>query len=164
MVLADSKGMVYDFIPYTGKVDSVKDPTVPDLKDSSNWVLHLAQSILSGNNHLLFFHNWFTSLLLMSHLVTRRIWCCGTVRTPRLKGLKNGTDVDKELIKKGRGSYEELKSSNSEAEVTYVKWYDNKVVNIVATFAKTNPIGNVLRYDFKQKQKIEDVSKYYTAI
>ena len=52
-VLADSKGMTYDFIPYTGKIQPVDDPAIPDLKPSANSVLHLAQAIPSDHNHLL---------------------------------------------------------------------------------------------------------------
>lgn len=166
-VLADSKGMTYDFIPYTGKIQPVDDQTVPDLKASSNIVLHLAQVIPSNNNHNLYFDNWFTSLPLMSHLASRGIWCCGTVRVPRLPGIRKGKDADKALIKKGRGSYEERKSVGEGVEITYVKWYDNKVVNIVSTFAKANPVTTVPRYDYKQSRNIDvqcpNIIKLYNA-
>ena len=39
-------------------------------------------------------------------------------------------------------------------EVTYVKWFDSKVVNILSTFAKANPVNSVARYDSKVKQEI----------
>ena len=70
-VLADPKGIMYDFIPYTGKIQLVEDPNVPDLKASSNAVLHLAQTIPSNKNHIIFFDNWFTSLPLLEHLASR---------------------------------------------------------------------------------------------
>ena len=133
-LLADKFGMTYDFIPYTGKIEPVEDPNVPDLKPSSNIVLHLAQIIPSFKNHNLFFDNWFTSIPLLQHLASRGIWCCGTVRVPRLPGIKT-KDGDKSLMKKGRGSYEVKVTSNTGHEVTYVKWFDSKVVNIVSTFA-----------------------------
>ncbi|XP_066987389.1 piggyBac transposable element-derived protein 3-like [Macrobrachium rosenbergii] len=155
MVLADSQGMTYDFMPYTGKIDPVDDQNVPDLGASANSVLHLAQVIPTDCNHLLFFDNWFTSVPLMQHLSTRGIWCCGTVRVPRLPGIKNSKDAEKALMKKGRGSYEELRSTGEGCEVTYVKWYDTKIVNIVSTFAKANPISKVSRYDRKLKCRID---------
>ena len=69
LVLAHEKGMICNFFPYNGRIDSVKDPDVPDLKPSANSVLHLAQAIPSNVNHLLFFDNWFTSLSLLDHLI-----------------------------------------------------------------------------------------------
>ncbi|XP_068215341.1 uncharacterized protein [Palaemon carinicauda] len=155
MVLADSQGMTYDFMPYTGKIDPVDDQNVPDLGASANNVLHLAQVIPANCNHLLFFNNWFTSVPLMQHLSTRGIWCCGTVRVPRLPGIKNSKDAEKALMNKGRGAYEELRSTGEGCEVTYVKWYDNKIVNIVSTFAKANPVSKVSRYDRKLKCRID---------
>ena len=100
MVLADSQGMTYDFFSYTGKINLMNSPLVPDLKDSSYAVIQLMQTIPSRKNHLLFFDNWFTSLPLMRHLATRQIWCCGTVRTPRLTGLKLTKASEKDLMKK----------------------------------------------------------------
>ncbi|XP_042885490.1 piggyBac transposable element-derived protein 3-like [Penaeus japonicus] len=63
-VLAGKDGMTYDFMPYTGKINPVNDPTVPDLGASSNVVLQLSQIIPSNCNYYMFFDNWFTSLPL----------------------------------------------------------------------------------------------------
>ena len=54
-VLADHKGFVHDFFPYTGKINPVDNPNVPDLKPSANAVLQLFESIPSFKNHKLFF-------------------------------------------------------------------------------------------------------------
>ena len=148
---------MYDFIPYTGKTQPVEDPNLPHLKASSNAVLHLAQTIPSNKNPIIFFDNWFTSLPILEHLASQKIWCCGTVRANRLPGIPKGENVDKELEKKGRGSYEELVSDNTSHEVCYVKWHDNKIVNIVSNFARASPVTVVERYDSKQK-KVVDVS------
>ncbi|KAF2355450.1 PiggyBac transposable element-derived protein, partial [Trinorchestia longiramus] len=56
-VLAGSSGLVYDFIPYTGKIAQVDRPGVPDLGASGNSVLHLAECIPDGNHSKLFFDN-----------------------------------------------------------------------------------------------------------
>ena len=85
--LADSKGRTYDFISYTGKIQPFDDPVVPDLKSNANSLLHLPQAITFHHNHLLYFNNWFTSIPLMNHLATREIWCCGTIRVPRIPGI-----------------------------------------------------------------------------
>lgn len=39
--------------------------------------------------------------------------------------------------------------------MSYVKWYDNKMVHLVSTFAKTQPVVNVSRYDKKVNHRIE---------
>ena len=90
---------MYNFIHYTGKIPPVDDPNIPDIKASSNIVLHLAQNLPSDQNFLLFFDNWFTSIPLLQHLAERRIWCCGTVRMPRLAGLLKSMSDDKRIIK-----------------------------------------------------------------
>ena len=154
-VLADSKGMTHDFLPYTGKIEPVNNENIPDLKASANSVLHLAQSIPNNHNHFLYFDNWFTSIPLMRHLATRGIWCCGTVRVNRIPGRKKGKAHDKDLMKKGRGAYEEIRSTGDPIEVTYVKWCDNKIVNIISTFAKSRPLTTVSPFDYKQRKKID---------
>ena len=72
----------------------------------------------------------------MRHLATRGIWCCGTVRINRIPGMK-----------KGRGANEEIRSSGDPIEVTYVKWCDNNIVNIISTFGKSRPLTTVSRFD-----------------
>ena len=164
-VLADEKGMMYDFIPYSGKIEPVDDPTVPDLKPSANYVLHLAQNIPSDVNHLLFFDNWFSSLSLMDHLASRGIWCCGTVRPSRLSGMPNKMKCQKRITKQGRGAIEACKTAQDNSETVNVKWYDNRVVNMLSTFAKIHPLTTVLRFHSKNKKKIEiqcpDIVKQY---
>ena len=86
-VSADDKSVMYDSISYTGKINPGDDKNVPDLKASSKIVLHLDQCIPSQHNHLLFFYNWFTPFEFLAHLASRGIWCCGTIRVPRIKGL-----------------------------------------------------------------------------
>ena len=154
-VLSDVEGLMYDFIPYTGKIAPVEDPNIPDLKVCSNIVLHLAQNIPSDQNFLLFFDNSFTSIPLLQHLAERGIWCCGTVRMPRLAGLPKSVSDDKSIIRNGRGSHEELKLQHHNSEVILVRWYDNKIVNLVSTFAKANPVVTISRFDKTKKKVIE---------
>ena len=68
-------------------------------------------------------------------------------------GNKKEKAHDKGLIKKERGAYEEMRSTGDPIEVTYVKWCDKKVVNIVSTFAKSKPLDTVSRFDYKQGKK-----------
>ena len=154
-VLASHKSFMYDFIPYIGKILPVEDSAVPNIGASSNIVLHLAQNIPAGRNHLLFFDNWFTSLPLLQHLASRAIWCCGTVRLPRLAGLPSSMKDDKKLVRDGKGSHQEIEYGEGNSKVTLVLWFDNKVVNLVSTFAKANPVTVVRRYDKTTSQHVE---------
>ena len=164
-VLADEKGMTYDFFPYNGRIDPVDDPSVPDLKPSANSVLHLAQIISPHLNHLLFFDNWFTSLPLLDHLASRGIYCCGTGRPSRLPGLSADMKCQKKIAKKGRGAIEAAKLVQDNAEAVYVKWFDNKVVNMASTFAKIDPVTPISRFDRKKKSYVDvpcpDIVKSY---
>ncbi|XP_050714265.1 piggyBac transposable element-derived protein 3-like isoform X2 [Eriocheir sinensis] len=152
-VLADSGGLIHDFIPYTGSIQPLNKKGIPDLGASSNIVLHLAETIRNNSNHVLYFDNWFTSAPLVKHLADRGIWCCGTVRPCRLPGLKLSSDAD--MKKKGRGTHEEWKSSGDDREVTVVKWLDNKGVTLLSTFANSHPSHTAQRYDKTMKKVIE---------
>ncbi|KAF2364054.1 PiggyBac transposable element-derived protein, partial [Trinorchestia longiramus] len=155
VVLCDSGGFIHDFLLYTGKVDPVDDPNIPNLGPSSNCVLQLAQVIPPGKNHLLYFDNWFSSLPLIQFLSTKQIFCCGTIRPPRLAGLKLGNECDKELLKQGKGSLEERTTEQGGNTISYARWCDKRVVNIVSNFAASQPIGTVSRWDSKGKKYVD---------
>lgn len=149
-VLCDDKGIMYDFFIYSEKIEPVLGE--PDLGASSNVVLKLAQSIPVGLNHLLYFDNWFTSLPLMTTLAKKQIFCLGTVRINRLPGIP--LIKDKDLIKRGKGSYQEVAALVEDTEVRVVKWADNRVVNLMSTFASAELKDNCKRFDKKTKQTI----------
>ncbi len=151
-LLADKKGMVYDFIPYSGKIVPVDDPNVPDLGASSNVVLHLAQNIPNGKGYRLYYDNWFTSLPLQVFLAKRQIWSCGTVQSRRLPGLT--FTLDKAMQAKGRGTFEEWDTYVDGERVTAVKWYDNKGVHTLSTFATAHPVVQKERFDRRRKENI----------
>ncbi len=72
-MLADKNGIVYDFIPYTDKIEPVNDPDIPNLGPSSNIVLHLAESIPKDKGYRLYFDNWLNAFPLQLFLVKRKI-------------------------------------------------------------------------------------------
>ena len=157
-VLADKSGMIHDFIPYTGKIQPVNCEGVPDLNPSSNVVLHLAQIIPNHKNYILYFDNWFSSISLLDHLASRGIYCCATIRVPRITGLSKNKNAEKVLIANGQGSHIENKTTNLANEVTHVQWNDKKIVNLVSTFAKARPLQTVDRFS-KKERKIIQVSR-----
>lgn len=152
-VLADSGGLIHDFIPYTGPIQPVNKEGIPDLGASSNIVLHLAETIPSNRNHCLYFDNWFTAVSLEKHLAERSIWCCGTVRPNRVPGINFSSDA--ELKKKGRGTMEEWQSSGEGSQLAAIKWFDNKGVTMLSTFAGSQPLHTAKRYDRKVKKVVE---------
>ena len=151
--LCDTAGILYNFEVYTGKISPVEGE--PDLGASSNIVLHLAKSIPEGLNNLLYFDNWFTSIPLVVHLAKKNIYCLATVRINRVPNISSYVLSDKELLKKGRGSYIEVSSAIEGVDMRIVKWADNKCVTLVSSFSSASPVGSCQRFDRKQKKKVE---------
>ena len=148
-ILADSTGVAYDFFPYTGKIPQVDNPQVPDLGPSSNSVLHLAECIPNGKNFKLHCDNWFTSLKLIDHLASRKIWVCGTIQEKRLQGLSFKSE--KQLSALGRGSFEEFETQSENATITAVKWYDNRSVCLASSYATSYPVQKCKKFNKKSK-------------
>ncbi|KAF2352232.1 PiggyBac transposable element-derived protein, partial [Trinorchestia longiramus] len=40
-------------------------------------------------------------------------------------------------------------------DIYYVKWHDNRIVNIVSNFARASPVTTIERFDSKQKKVVE---------
>lgn len=152
-VLADHKGMIYDFFPYEGKIHPVSREGVPDLGASANSVLILAESIPENKNHKLYIDNWFTSIPLVEHLATRGIWICGTIQARRIPGLS--FKDDKKLANEGRGSFDEHETDSGGTTVTALKWYDNRAVCLASSFATSVPIEQARKYDKKSKDYVD---------
>uniref|UniRef100_A0A3B3SQ04 PiggyBac transposable element-derived protein domain-containing protein n=1 Tax=Paramormyrops kingsleyae TaxID=1676925 RepID=A0A3B3SQ04_9TELE len=149
-VLCDTKGLVHSFDVYAGKSDP--PPGSADIGASGNVVLKLAQVIEGSVNHLLFFDNWFSSLDLFVALANRGIPALGTVRQNRLQG--GNFSKDKELKKKGRGTFEEQQAVVDGVEVRAVKWFDNRGVIVASTFASAQPVSFIERWDRKERMKV----------
>ena len=151
---AGESGFVYDFEMYTGK-GSVN---VTDLGVGADFVLRLARGIPKHKNYKLFFDNWFSSLDLAQTLSDQGILTLATVRANRLKGC--ALESDSKLKARGRGSYDWRVETQSNAIV--VKWYDNKPVHLILTFAALDPEDTCRRWDGKRKE-YADVKRPYCA-
>lgn len=77
----------------------------------------------------------------------------GTVREARLKGCKFPSD-DKDLKKKGRGSYVEMKTTFEGVCLRAVKWFDNRPVTLLSTFASASPEQAVKHFDKKTRTTV----------
>ncbi|KAK2708745.1 piggyBac transposable element-derived protein 3-like [Artemia franciscana] len=137
---------------YTGK-GSVD---VSDLGVGADFVLRLARGIPKHKNYKLFFDNWFSSLDLAQTLSDQGILTLATVRANRLKGC--ALESDSKLKSRGRGSYDWRVETQSNAIV--VKWYDNKPVHLISTYAALDPEDTCRRWDGKRKE-YADVKRPY---
>ena len=59
---------------------------------------------------------------------------------------------DKEMKRQGRGTVEEKVTSVEGVEMIELKWYDNKPVHLVSSFAGAYPTSTVQRWDKKEKK------------
>ncbi|XP_050507404.1 piggyBac transposable element-derived protein 3-like isoform X1 [Diabrotica virgifera virgifera] len=148
--LAGASGIVYDFEVYCGAHKQPDD--LPDISASINVVIRLAERIPKNQNFLLFYDNWFCSPELQIKLSENGIQSLGTVRTNRVP--KNKLPADKVLMKQGRGSCVEKVAVHNSTTLRVVKWYDNKAVTLLSTFASASPETTVQRYDRKKKESV----------
>ncbi|KAM4567260.1 piggyBac transposable element-derived protein 3-like [Odontesthes bonariensis] len=150
-VLSDSNGLVYNFEIYTGKIPPCDG--LPDIGASGNIVLSLT-SIVPGNmSHKLYCDNCFTSVDIQVIEAKRKIHCVGTVRANRLPGINFATD--NELKRRGRGAFEERETLVNGVSLRAVKWFDNRPVTLLSSFASASPTTAVERWDKKNKTTVE---------
>uniref|UniRef100_A0A3B4D048 PiggyBac transposable element-derived protein domain-containing protein n=1 Tax=Pygocentrus nattereri TaxID=42514 RepID=A0A3B4D048_PYGNA len=146
-----SSGIVYNFEVYTGKISPCKG--LPDLGASGNIVLSLSRIIPDNISHKIFFDNWFTSVDLQMLMEKRKIHCVGTVKMNRLTGCRFSEDAD--MKKRGRGTFEEKETLLNGVPLRAVKWYDNRSVTLLSTFASANPAATTMRWDKKKKTTVQ---------
>lgn len=102
-----------------------------------NVVCHLTQSLPKNVNHKVFFDNFFSTVALMNHLKKDGFWAVATIHNVRLKGADRHLLTEKELKKKGCGSFDYVVETNS--GVTVLCWFDNGPVQLLSNY-----IGNGL--------------------
>ena len=147
-VRAGVSGIVYDMLPYGGE-DTFRNLQFTDEENAmglgAKVVIALSQTIKQKPCSVLYFDNFFTSLELLQHLRTEYgIFALGTVRQNRLRGAQSKLPTDKILKKKGRGSSAQVVSND--ANISIVKWFDNKCVIAASTYTDSHPVQQVLRY------------------
>lgn len=155
-VLCSLMGYAYRFEIYSGQ-DSKKDKPAdePDLGVTNNVVLRLARVIPRMRNHIVFFDNFYTSLPLVYYLAKQGIHCVGTVQQNRLPNCR--LPDKKDLLKAAvpRGTHEERTAHFDGVDFSATVWKDNKVVTLLSNYIGSQPMGKVVRYDKKQKRKVE---------
>ena len=143
-VLSGNSGFAYDLEVYTGRQDNVLLDGEKDCGASGNVVIRLSRSVPNNVGHKLFFDNYFCSPELQVSLAHRGIHCLGTVRSNRLPNCALMSDT--ELKKKGRGAHAEKIAKVDDVTLSAVRWFDNRAVTFLSTFAGAQPVGETRRF------------------
>lgn len=151
-VLSGVSGFSYDLEVYTGKIDNTPRADEVDLGCSSNVVIRLARSIPRNVGHQLYFDNFFNSPKLQVQLAKQGILCLGTVRPNRVPNCT--LPSEKEMKSAGRGTYVEKVTKIDDIDMSIVRWMDKKPVNLLSTFAGSEPAGEAKRWSGKEKKEI----------
>lgn len=77
------------------------------------------------------------------------------MRNNRLRSAEEELDTDKQLQKKGRGSFSQVLCN--ENKVCVVKWSDNKCVSVASSYVDAYPLGYINRRYNKDSKKREPV-------
>ena len=144
-VCAGASGIIYNFFLYAGQKSAGREKC-----GASEVALRLVEELPKTQHLQLFMDNWFSTLPLLSELKTTRILSIATFRSNRL-----GCPLmsKKDLKKCGHGSFDYRTDCNTG---TYLlKWFDNKCVVVVLSFARVECTNTVERYDLAQKVKID---------
>ena len=101
-----------------------------------NVVCHLTQSLTKNVNHKVFFDNFFSSIAIMNHLKKDGFWAVETIHKDRLKGADKHMLAERDLKKKGRGSYDFIVEANS--GVMVIRWFNNGLVQFLSNYVGNN--------------------------
>lgn len=152
-VRAGVSGIVYDFVPYCARSNFDEESlnaTESNMGLGAKVVITLSKSIQNPSESVVFFDNFFTSIQLLTYLIVNMdILSLGTLRKNRIQGCPLLTDKD--LKKRGRGSYDHRKN---EGCAIVVKWIDNKAVCLASTAGGIRLTGTAQRYYKDAKTKL----------
>ena len=151
LVRAGASGFMYDFFIYSGKDESQGDGQYKHLQKCAQIVAKLSEDIPKHEGHKLFFDNWFSTLDLFHYLKSNGILAAGTIRANRIA--KCPIESDKNLVTKGRGSFDEVVDYNSGLVV--IKWVDNGAVLLSSNFIGSRPLCTISRWDKNKKERNE---------
>ncbi|KAJ8259928.1 hypothetical protein GJAV_G00175100 [Gymnothorax javanicus] len=142
---AGTSAFLYDFDVYQPTEDET------GLGASAGVVYRLASTLPRGKSHKVFADKYFTSLPLIQKLRQQGIHYVGTVRANRIKNCK--LMEEKDLKKQGRGTCDY--KVEADLNVAMVRWYDNRVVNLLSSFVGIEPVTMARRWDRQKKEHIE---------
>lgn len=149
-VQASTSGYVHCFEMYQGASNSKRTEFGP----IGDTVVNLCY-IIHEKNHKLFMDNLFTSVPLLRKLRSFNIYVLGTLRINRVHGIDNNL-VSEKFLERGFSSI-----ATSDDNITVVRWKDTKLVHTISTYAGAIPEDTTMRYDGKDRKRIE-VSRPYS--
>ena len=138
------------FEVHTGTINVY--PGHPDLQASGDIVMQLLQHIPRHQEFKLFMDNLYTGVPLTNTSMKQGIGKVGTVRVYRLRNCRQSSD--KILRQKGRVSTEIKICVSDNVELQPIKWFDNRAVTILTTFAAVVPSSQVKGWDRKERKEI----------
>ena len=146
-------GYCIQFRPYAGKDAVFTEYGDIGLGLGAAVVAHLLKMLPPhpGSNYHAVMDNFFTSTKLIRYLQLKSIAATGTVR---LCGMENPPLKDVKMMEKeARGASDVAVDAN--INMAAVRWKDNKIVNVLSTFAGKEPVQKVKRYSQEAKKRID---------
>ena len=101
---------------------------------------------LQSNKHKILFDTLFATPELLVHLGKRQVYATATLRANRIRNCPLASD--KELKKKGRGSFDFR--TDKDGGVMICKWWDSKGVLCGSNYVGIEPQDTCSRFDRKK--------------
>lgn len=139
-----------DFLIYQGATTELDKNDMSKFGQGASVVLHLSKRI-DTEGHKLLYDNYFSSYNLLQVLKSKKICAGGTVRLNRFANPP--LLCDKDLKKKGQGSYDQVVSVDG--DVVVVKWMDNRSVALASNFVGAGESDEVDRWDRSNKKYVK---------
>lgn len=98
----------------------------------------------------MYFGNYFNSASLQVYLEKEDVYCMGTVRIYQVTSVSMPSDKD--MRKKGHGHFEKVATLDG-VQISCTQWQDSKTVTLLSTFAGTESVLSVSRWNQKEKER-----------
>ncbi|KAJ8930549.1 hypothetical protein NQ314_016630 [Rhamnusium bicolor] len=145
---------IYDLIVVNTNIYSMQEIEEERFGLGAKVVIALSKTITNPACSVVYFDNFFSSFDSIYRRESMGIFLLGTLRNNRIRDCK--LEDDKSMKKRGRGSYCQHVSNELNTKLAVIKWFDNKFVILVSSFADAYPLSSVKRY-YKENKKRVDV-------
>ena len=115
--------------------------------------MRMCSYLPKNQNFKVYFDNYFTFPELLSELKQWGVCAVGTIRQDRLRGCSEVLKSERQLKKKGRGSF--CGTVDLNIGTTVIRWYDKKLIQLASIYAYTYPNDVVQRWSKKDKKYVE---------
>ncbi|XP_064646212.1 piggyBac transposable element-derived protein 3-like [Lineus longissimus] len=147
-----SYGFCHDFNVYQGRGTGIDEELAPGCGLGGSVVMQLCQSLPKNRQFKIFADNYFSNFTMAKLVRDSGIGqYTGTIKGNRVHNAPLTSLKAMEKLKRGSGST----VYDKDRELCLVRWYDNKCVTLISTYAGTGPLEKVKRYDRSKKEHIE---------